>query len=72
MRWMYALVAVGILSAFALLLLTGQYIEEGPVVASLTPDHGLHTGDLFVIGGWAVGVTALLQLVRAPGPIRPS
>src|SRR3954447_26548794 len=66
MRWLSALAVGAILSGFAFLLLTGQYIQEGPVVVSLTHTHGLHAGDLFVIGGWVVGMAALGLLMRAP------
>jgi hypothetical protein len=72
MRWLYALVVGVVLSGFAFLLLTGQYIREGPVLLSVTRDHGLHAGDLFVIAGWLVAVAALVLLtwlpVRSPTP----
>ncbi len=58
LRWLFALVLAGIVSAFALLLLTGQYINEGPVLVPLSEDHGIHEGDLFIATGWA---TALLS-----------
>jgi hypothetical protein len=56
-----------ILSGFAFLLLTGQYINEGPVLASVTRDHGLHAGDVFVISGWAVAMLGLIALAVMPG-----
>jgi hypothetical protein len=62
MRWLCALVVGGILSGFAFLLLTGRYIKEGPVVVTVTRTHGLHAGDVFVIGGWTVAMVALLVL----------
>jgi hypothetical protein len=67
LRWLCALVVGGILSAFTFLLLTGRYINDGPVVVALTESHGLHAGDLFVIAGWAVGMTTLLVLARNGG-----
>jgi hypothetical protein len=70
MRWLYALVIAGVLSAFTLLLLTGRYIEEGPVVASVTTTHGLHAGDLFVLAGWAAGMATLALLARTPARTR--
>jgi hypothetical protein len=64
LRWLCALVVGGILSAFTFLLLTGRYINDGPVVIALTASHGLHAGDLFVIAGWAVGMGTLVLLTR--------
>ncbi|SHF61850.1 hypothetical protein SAMN05444351_0217 [Geodermatophilus nigrescens] len=54
------------LTAFAALLLTGRYFNEGPVLVSLSETHGLHKGDVFVITGWAAGMLSLtgLLLVR--------
>jgi hypothetical protein len=61
-RWLCATVAEVVLSGFAFLLLTGRYINEGRVVVVLTRDHGLHSGDLFVIAGWVVATGALVAL----------
>ena len=66
MRWLYVLVVGGIVSGFTLLLITGRYINDGPVVITLTRSHGLHAGDLFVITGWAVAMAALVLLARSP------
>jgi hypothetical protein len=70
MRWLCALVTGGVLSGFTFLLLTGEYIKEGPVVASVTPSHGLHAGDLVVLAGWAVGIVALFLLARTHNQTR--
>jgi hypothetical protein len=67
MRWLYALVAGAVVSGFAFLLLTGRYINDGPVVVTVTRNHGVHEGDLFVISGWAVSMVALLVLALPPG-----
>jgi hypothetical protein len=67
LRWLCALAVGGILSSFTFLLLTGRYINDGPVVITLTRSHGLHAGDLFVIAGWAVGMAALVLLTRHRG-----
>ena len=56
LRWLLALVVAGVLSAFAVLLLTGRYINDGPVVLSLTETHGVHEGDLYIVGGWAIAL----------------
>ena len=58
LRWLLAIVLAGIVSAFAVLLLTGQYINEGPVLVTLSAGHGIHEGDIFVATGWA---TALIS-----------
>jgi hypothetical protein len=58
-RWSCALVVGAVLSGFAFLLLTGRYIDDGPVVVTLGAGHGLHAGDLFVLAGWAVAIAAL-------------
>jgi hypothetical protein len=65
-RWLYVLVVGGIVSGFTLLLITGRYVNDGPVVITLTTSHGLHAGDLFVITGWAVAMAALVLLARTP------
>ena len=70
LRWLYTLVVAAILSGFTFLLLTGSYINDGPVVVRLTASHGLHAGDLFVLVGWAVGMTTLGLLTRHTDRIR--
>ncbi len=66
LRWLCALVVGGVLSVFALLLLTGKYVSDGPVVAEVTPQHGVHAGDLFVIAGWALALVAVVFLAATP------
>jgi hypothetical protein len=70
LRWLCALVVGGTLSAFTFLLLTGNYINDGPVVVAVTESHGVHAGDVFVIAGWAVAMAALFLLARHPGRLR--
>jgi hypothetical protein len=67
LRWLCALITGLVLTGFAFLLVTGDYINDGPVVASVTEDHGLHEGDLFVIAGWAVGDRRLGGGPAVPG-----
>lgn len=67
LRWLCALVSGAVLSAFALLLVTAEYEAEGPVVVEVTRTHGVHAGDLLVIGCWAVAVLALLVLTVRSG-----
>lgn len=65
LRWVLGLVAAAVLSAFALLLIHGQYFDEGPVVLTVSAGHGwgVHRGDILVAGGWLIGMIALLSLV---------
>jgi hypothetical protein len=72
LRWLCALMVGGTLSAFTFLLVTGDYITDGPVLIAVTRSHGLHAGDLFVMAGWAVAMTALFLLARHPGRLRRS
>lgn len=65
LRWFCALPVAGVLTGFAFLLVTGQYLKEGPVLIGLSYNHGLHKGDLFVMAGWAVAMLALLMLLVA-------
>ena len=65
-RWLYVLVAAGVLSGFAFLLLTGEYANDGPVVIPVTYRHGLHAGDFVVLAGWLVAMLALARLAFVP------
>jgi hypothetical protein len=51
------------LTAFAVLLVTGRYVNEGPVLLVVADEHGLHKGDVFVLTGWAAGMLSLLGLL---------
>ncbi|MBM7806989.1 hypothetical protein JOD57_002826 [Geodermatophilus bullaregiensis] len=62
LRWLCALLVGAVLSGFTFLLVTGQYIKDGPVVVMLSAAHGLHLGDLFVVTGWAVAMLAVVRL----------
>ena len=70
LRWLCASVVGGILSGFAFLLLTGRYINDGPVLIRVTADHGMHAGDLFVIAGWVVAMIALVLLTGRSSRVR--
>ncbi len=61
-RWLCLLVTGAVVSGFALLLITGTYANDGPVVLRISAEHGLHEGDLFVAGGWLAAMLALLWL----------
>ena len=66
LRWLCALVAAAVVSGFAFLLVTGEYANEGPTLLSVSRNHGLHAGDVFVLAGWAVAVVAVLALAALP------
>lgn len=66
LRWLYASVIAAVLTGFAFLLITGQYIEDGPVLFQFSANHGIHRGDLFVLAGWAVSLLALVPLALMP------
>jgi hypothetical protein len=56
LRWLFALVVAGYLTVFAFLLVTGEYINDGPILISLTEDHGIHQGDVFITTGWVAAM----------------
>jgi hypothetical protein len=66
LRWLSALIPAGVLTGFAFLLVTGRYLNDGPVLVRVAEDHGLHEGDLFVLAGWLVSLAVLALLVPAP------
>jgi hypothetical protein len=65
LRWVLGVVAAAVLTAFALLLVRGQYFDEGPVILTVSARRGwgVHRGDILVAGGWLIGMIALLTLV---------
>ena len=63
LRWLCALVVIGVLTGFAVLLVTGRYINDGPVLFRLTDTHGIHRGDVFVLCGWAVALVSEIGLL---------
>jgi hypothetical protein len=60
MRAWVMLLAIGVLLAAAVLLLAMR-TEFGPVLLELTPQHGVHAGDLLVA---ILAVAALLLIGR--------
>ena len=52
--------AVGVLSGFAVLLLTGEYVREGPVLVTLSMTHDIHRGDVGIVALWVLGVIGVL------------
>ncbi len=72
-RWLGALLAAATLSWFAVLLVTGDYYNEGPTVVILSRVYsiGIHRGDVGVVAFWAAGMIGLLTAAMARrGPSR--
>ncbi len=63
LRWLFALVIAGTVSTFALLLVTGEYANDGSVLVRLDEDHGIHEGDVLVLAGWAAAVLSVAGLL---------
>ncbi len=63
LRWLFAIVIAGIVSTFALLLLTGEYANDGSVLVRLGEDRGIHEGDVLVLAGWAAAVLSVAGLL---------
>ena len=70
LRWLFALVVAGIVSAFAVLLLTGEYANDGAVLVRLAEDRGIHEGDVLVLAGWATALLSEAGLLLAGRHIR--
>ena len=71
LRWSGALLTAAVLSGFAVLLLTGEYIRSGPVLVRLAEDHGIHRGDIGIVAFWTLGMVGVLATVLArPTPQR--
>lgn len=51
LRGLVGLIAAGVLSVFAVLLINGRYRVVGPVVLSLSETQGIHRGDVLIVGG---------------------
>ena len=60
LRWVGVLLTAAVLSGFAVLLLTGDYIREGPVLVTLSESHGIHRGDVGIVAFWTLGMIGLL------------
>jgi hypothetical protein len=61
-QWLCATVTAIVVTVFTFLLLTGHYINDGPVLVRVSGDHGIHEGDMFVVAGWVVAMVSLLVL----------
>ena len=67
LRWLCASVIGVVISGFAFLLVTGRYVNDGAMVATVSSTHGVHEGDLFVLAGWALSMATLLALTTMAG-----
>ncbi len=65
-RWLCACLVAAALTGFAVLLLAARYPKAGPVLFALSPEHGIHLGDVVVVAVWALSLCALAGLVRRP------
>ena len=65
LRWLFAIVIAGVVSAFAFLLLTGEYVNDGAVLVELSEDRGIHEGDVLVLAGWAAALLSAAGLLLA-------
>ena len=72
LRWLCASVVGAVVTWFSLLLITGHYIDEGPVLVEVSTGHGVHTGDIVVVALWAVSILSLVVLTVMPAGARSS
>ncbi len=54
----------GFLTAVALVLILGRHVHEGETLVALSPSHGLHEGDLIILGAWGVLIGLLWAALR--------
>lgn len=54
--WLTTAVTSAVLTAFAVLIVSGRVVTEGPVLLVLSRTHGVHLGDLGVLAAWCAGV----------------
>ena len=66
LRRLCGLLVMADLTGCAALLVISTNRFEGPILASLTANHGLHAGDLVVLGGWALSMVAVLTVLMRP------
>ena len=60
---LFALVVTGTVTAFALLLLPGEYANEGAVLVGRGEDRVIHEGDVLVLAGWAAALLSAAGLL---------
>lgn len=57
-----ALLLACVLTVLALFGVAGHSRISGPVLVSLTRNHGVHAGDLIVVACWAAGMLLCWKL----------
>ena len=67
LRVLCSAVVGAVLSGFAFLLVTGRYINDGPVLFRFSPSPGVHPGDPFIIAGWVAAMLSLAGIVLTSG-----
>ena len=65
LRWAAAALTAAVMTGFAVLLLAGRYVREGPVLVTFSETHGLHRGDVGIMAAWALGMIGLLTSLLA-------
>ena len=63
-RFLMVVLLLGVLSALTLLLLAGHGPWSGDTIWRLDENHGLNSGDVPVLGMWAIGAALSLGLLR--------
>lgn len=71
-HWLTTAVTSAVLTAFAVLIVSGRVVTEGPVVLVLSRTHGVHLGDLGVLAAWCAGVAAPLARGLRRASSKPS
>ena len=66
LRRLCGLLVMANLTGGAALLVISTNRFEGPTLAAVTANHGVHAGDLVVLCGWALSMVALLTVVLRP------
>ncbi|SDQ66467.1 hypothetical protein [Quadrisphaera sp. DSM 44207] len=64
--WWSAAVTCSVLTCFAVLIVTGRVVTEGPVLFSISRTHGVHAGDVLVAAAWVLGTATALGRALAP------
>jgi hypothetical protein len=58
---------MAILTAFTFVLLVNRRPGVGRILVTLSPDHGIHVGDIPVAAAWVLGMVCLVVLWRDDG-----
>ena len=58
------MVLMAILTGLTFVLLVNRRPGVGRIVVTLSPDHGIHVGDIPVFAVWVVGMVCCILLFR--------